>query len=107
MRRWFLALMALFVAAQMSWAGAQLCCVAELSPQQTEQSVAAHDAAPGEAQAVCETGHCHCHHAGCAAPLDEQRAHLARQAAPPEPAALRQPKSHIPAGLERPDWLRA
>ena len=33
MRRWFLALLTLLVAAQLSWAGAALCCVDELAGQ--------------------------------------------------------------------------
>lgn len=109
MRRVFLALMALLVAAQMSWAGAQLCCVDELAAQSAAQLADA--STPGEqadeAHAVCDTGHCHCHHAGCAAPVAEARCLPLSQAAPPEPGVPAQPKSHIPSGLERPNWQRA
>ncbi|MFG6415195.1 hypothetical protein ACG02S_14965 [Roseateles sp. DC23W] len=112
MRRVFLALMALLVTAQMSWAGAQLCCVQELAAQSAAQladaSLASLHAEPaGEAHAVCDTGHCHCHHAGCATPVDEAQGLPLSQAGPPERGAPAQPKSHIPSGLERPNWQRA
>ncbi|MDR7331849.1 hypothetical protein [Roseateles asaccharophilus] len=109
MRRWFLALMALLVAAQMSWAGAQLCCVDELAEQAStmQANEAARADKAGEPHAVCETGHCHCHHAGCATPIDQADGLPLTQAAPPEPGVAARPKSHIPAGLERPNWQRA
>jgi hypothetical protein len=109
MRRILLAFMALMVAAQLSWAGAQLCCVEELAAQTAALLADAtpHDEPAGEAHAVCETGHCHCHHAGCATPMGDSQGLPLSQAAPPEPGALAQPKSHIPAGLERPNWQRA
>jgi len=109
MRRWFLVLLALLVTAQLSWAGAALCCVDELA----EQNIAvlsgepAHTTAAGEAHPVCETGHCHCHHTGCAAPLAEGQGIASPQAAPPEPAAAGRLRSHTPQALERPNWLRA
>ena len=111
MRRWFLVLLTLLVAAQLSWAGAALCCVDELGGQKTglsqlggEQS---HTTKAGDTHPVCETGHCHCHHAGCATPLADSDALAAPQALAPEPADALRLKSHIPAGLERPNWLRA
>lgn len=109
MRRVFLALMALLVAAQMSWAGAQLCCVEELAAQSAAQLADAppHAEQAGEAHTVCDTGHCHCHHAGCATPVDEAQGLPLSQAVPPEPGVPAQPKSHIPSGLERPNWQRA
>lgn len=112
MRRWFIALLTLLVAAQLSWAGAALCCVDELSgePARTVSlfnGEPAHAVQAGEAHPVCETGHCHCHHAGCATPMAQSLAPSAPQALAPEPAAAAPLKSHIPAGLERPNWLRA
>lgn len=109
MRRWFLALMALLVAAQMSWAGAQLCCVEELAEQATALQADEPSQADkaGEPHPVCETGHCHCHHAGCATPVEEAQGLPLSQAEPPEPAANARPKSHIPSGLDRPNWQRA
>jgi len=113
MRRWFIALLTLLVAAQLSWAGAALCCVDELAGQTggtTTLLVAgeqAHAAQASDAHPVCETGHCHCHHAGCATPLAERDAVVAPQVLAPEPQVAARLKSHIPAGLERPNWLRA
>lgn len=111
MRRWLLALMTCLVAVQLSWAGAQLCCVQELTEQRTALQLKAgepaHVGQAGEAHKVCETGHCHCHHAGCATPLDEAPGLPTSQAAPPEPGAAARLKSHVPSGLERPDWQRA
>jgi len=105
------------MAAQLSWAGAALCCVVEIGgrPAQPPTALAALALSGSEVSAVqaaepghaCEAGHCHCHHAGAAS---------AGEALPdPGPTAgaapaerLPQPgKSHIPAGLDRPNWLRA
>ena len=100
--------MALLVAVQMSWAGAQLCCVAELGEQrQAALLEQPGDAETGEAHKVCETGHCHCHHAGCAAPMDDAGYLPATQPAPLQPGLAAHPESHVPPGLERPNWLRA
>lgn len=110
MRRWFLALLALLVTAQLSWAGAALCCVDELASQNAAvlSGEAAHEGASADAHPVCDTaGHCHCHHTGCATPLAEaDRPTVSEQPAPAPARALRL-KSHIPPGLERPNWLRA
>lgn len=111
MRRWFIALLTLLVAAQLSWAGAALCCVGELTGNAGTASAVVSEqahAAPGvEAHPVCETaGHCHCHHAGCATGADEIAPAASLPPAPEALAAARL-KSHIPAGLERPNWLRA
>lgn len=111
MRRWFIALLTLFVAAQMSWAGAALCCVAELPGQPagapglivSDQAHAPADAA----HAVCETAHCHCHHAGCATPAAEAPLPARPLLPGPELQTAARLKSHIPPGLERPNWLRA
>jgi hypothetical protein len=112
MRRWFIALLTLLVAAQLSWAGAALCCVDELAEQQGQQVAlacvdTAHADKAGEAHPVCETGHCHCHHAASATPSAEGHALAVPQALAPPPAAATPLASHIPAGLERPNWLRA
>ena len=112
MRRWFIAIVAFFVAVQLSWAGAALCCVDELTGQPSGQaqllaSEQAHAAPASDAHPVCETGHCHCHHAGCATPLAEGQSLAALQALALAPERAARVKSHIPAGLERPDWLRA
>lgn len=95
--------MAWLVAAQMSWAGAPLCCVQELG----EAPTALQAAPAGDAGEVCDSGHCHCHHAGCATPLAEAGGLPLAPASRPEPTADARPRSHIPAGLDRPDWLRA
>lgn len=113
MRRWFIALLTLLVAAQLSWAGAALCCVDELTQQQGQPVAVgaaadqAHADKAGEAHPVCETGHCHCHHAASATPSAQGHALLVAQALAPAPASAAPPTSHIPAGLERPNWLRA
>ena len=117
MCRWVTALLTLLVAAQLCWAGMALCCLGELAAPGapgtpgkapavlvTEQ---AHVARAADGHPVCETaGHCHCHHAGVAtgaAPL------AADPTLPPAPVArvAARLKSHIPAGLDRPNWLRA
>ena len=109
MRRWFIALLALLVTAQLSWAGAALCCVEEVSQQATAllSGDVPHSTAQGDAHAGCEVGHCHCHHTGCATPLDEAALPAPAQRLAPEPTRAVRLQSHIPAGLERPNWLRA
>lgn len=111
MRRWFLTLLTLLVAAQMSWAGAALCCVGELPGQPGGSaslivSEQAH-APAGTAHAACETAHCHCHHAGCATPVAEAPLPARPLLPGPDMQAAARLKSHIPPGLERPNWLRA
>lgn len=111
MRRWFIVLLTLLVAAQLSWAGAALCCVSELaSPGGAPAVLTAepvHAATGADAHPVCDTaGHCHCHHAGCATGAESFSAHAGLRPAPEATAAARL-KSHIPAGLDRPNWLRA
>ena len=109
MRRWFILLLALLVTAQLSWAGAALCCVQELGEHHTAQATGetVHQAASGDAHVGCEVGHCHCHHAGCATPLAEGEVPASAQRLAPEPAAALRPQSHVPPGLERPNWQRA
>ncbi|WP_269631182.1 hypothetical protein [Pelomonas sp. BJYL3] len=117
MRRFFVLVLTLMVAAQLSWAGAALCCVGELAGKQgpaDEGPVAmqlvvdtAHAGSPGEPSHACELGHCHCHHAGCATPALALAQPATAPAALPAPATAERHKSHIPSGLERPDWLRA
>lgn len=104
--------MALLVAAQMSWAGAQLCCVDELAGHRGEAasliaSEQAHAAPAADTHPVCEAGHCHCHHAGCATPRDDAGSLDAPRDLRPAPGSQTRLESHIPAGLERPNWLRA
>ncbi|MFG6489305.1 hypothetical protein ACG04R_21660 [Roseateles sp. BYS78W] len=113
MRRWFIALLVLLVTAQLSWAGAALCCVDELAGKSGNTTTAlvageqAHGAQAGDKHPACEAGHCHCHHAGCATPLAERDALVTPRLFTPAPAMAARLKSHIPAGLERPNWLRA
>ncbi len=110
MRRWFVAFLAFFVAVQMSWAGAALCCVSELAGDAGKTLVVseqAHTSKAGDPHPVCETGHCHCHHAGCATPLADSPALHTPQALALAPDQTVRLKSHIPSGLERPNWLRA
>ena len=111
MRRWFLALLTLLVTAQLSWAGAALCCMDELGEHPTAAVIgepAAHEAASADAHAVCGTaGHCHCHHTGCATPLAETASAAAAQRPILASAQAPRLKSHIPSGLERPNWQRA
>ncbi|RZJ10610.1 MAG: hypothetical protein EOP39_08295 [Rubrivivax sp.] len=112
MRRWFIALLALLVTAQLSWAGAALCCVEELSEHPTTYlsggEATAQEASATDPHAVCGTaGHCHCHHTGCATPLADAAPPAASQRPTPEPALAPRVKSHIPQGLDRPNWLRA
>jgi hypothetical protein len=109
MRRWLLALLALLVTAQLSWAGAVLCCVSELADHDVAvlSGEPAQTAAADEAHPVCETGHCHCHHTGCAAPLAQGQSLAAHLALAPESAAAARVRSHTPQGLDRPNWQRA
>ena len=112
MRRWFVALLTLLVATQLCWAGAALCCVDELAGEPTQRTSLlsgeqAHAAPATEAHPVCETGHCHCHHAGCATPLAEADGLAAATAFTCRPVEAARLKSHIPTGLDRPNWLRA
>ena len=112
MRRCLLALLAWLVAVQMGWAGAQLCCVEELADDgsgNASLSVGeqAHATPSGDLHPACEIGHCHCHHAGCATPLDEVDSLAAPRDLRPAPETEKRLKSHIPAGLERPNWRRA
>lgn len=110
MRRWFLVLLTLLVAAQLSWAGAAMCCVDELAGQGEAQlfgSEQAHKAQASDAHPVCETGHCHCHHAGCATPLDGAPHPAPQQSGATASVDAAHMKSHTPAGLDRPNWQRA
>jgi hypothetical protein len=112
MRRWFIALLTLLVAAQLSWAGAALCCVDELAGEPVPGTALfigeqAHTGQASEAHPVCETGHCHCHHAGCATPLAHNQPAVTPQTLALAPTAAARLKSHIPAGLDRPNWPRA
>lgn len=117
MRRFFVLVLTLMVAVQLSWAGAALCCVGELAggPGPVDEASVmmqlagdqAHEGSSGDASHPCEVGHCHCHHAGCATPAMALGQPEAAHAALPAPAAAERHKSHIPSGLERPNWPRA
>ncbi|XHS77504.1 hypothetical protein ACFJGW_17530 [Burkholderiaceae bacterium UC74_6] len=113
MRRCLLLILTWLVAAQMAWAGAAVCCVSELgqAPASSEESVmvlASEAAHVGETSSHgCAAGHCHCHHAGQATPLAICADAPGDPAAAAHPGAARPLKSHIPEGLERPNWLGA
>jgi len=113
MRRCLLLLLTWLVAVQMAWAGAAVCCVSELghapaSSGETVLLLASEAAHAGEASSHgCATGHCHCHHAGQATPLATPVDAPAVHEAAAHPGASGPLKSHIPAGLERPNWLGA
>ena len=112
MRRFLLLLLTWLVAAQMAWAGAAVCCVSELDGAPASEASfvalaadAVHDGENGNHD--CAAGHCHCHHAGQAAPLAFSTGVPGDHATAIEPSAARRLKSHIPDGLERPNWLSA
>ncbi len=116
MRRWLVCFLALLVTAQMSWAATALCCIGELPgqpPASGETSAlivtaeSAHAAQSADAAHLCEAGHCHCHHAGCATPLADAAGMPSGHGVSPTQALTPAHKSHIPAGLERPNWQRA
>ena len=115
MRRWLVCFLALLVTVQMSWAATALCCLGELPGQQPasgETSLivvaeSAHAALSADAAHLCEAGHCHCHHAGCATPLADAAAMPSEHGVSPLLALVQSYTSHIPAGLERPNWPRA
>ena len=113
MRRWLVSFLALLVTVQMSWAATALCCLDELSPASGETSAvvlvaeSAHAAVSADAAHLCEAGHCHCHHAGCATPLEDAAAMPSEHGVSPLQALAPSYTSHIPAGLERPNWQRA
>ena len=67
----------------------------------------AHAALNADAAHLCEAGHCHCHHAGCATPLADAVMVTADHEQSPALTPAQAHKSHIPSGLERPNWLRA
>jgi len=114
MRRWLITLLALLVTVQMSWAATALCCLDEISgPTSGDSSVtfivaeSAHAALNADAAHLCEAGHCHCHHAGCATPLADAVMVPTGHGLGPVQALSLAHESYIPDGLERPNWLRA
>jgi hypothetical protein len=111
MRRCLLVLLTWLVAVQMAWAGAAVCCIGELGEAPAGEAVmvlaseAAHTG--GEGAHTCAAGHCHCHHAGQATPAACFEAQPIEAAAQLDPIEAHRLKSHIPDGLDRPNWLRA
>lgn len=116
MRRWFVTLLTLMLLTQFTWAATSKCCLSELREHgQPVELVAAQalqsggDVAAGhdDASHACQAGHCHCHHASVATGFDEpehsataaRAAHCVQRADTSE--------SHIPDGLDRPNWQRA
>jgi len=124
MRRWFLVFLTMMVFAQFSSAAARICCLNELAPAASSSelhtpsvatslvtSLAAADDAHAvwaeDAQHPCDMGHCHCHHASVACGT-EGRLHIGdAPRAVPDMGLLPLGSSHIPAGLDRPNWHRA
>jgi hypothetical protein len=114
MRRCLIAFLTLVVAVQLSWAAMATCCLNEImadapSSAAVQLSDADHSAAGlgAEADAPCEVGHCHCHHA-CLAFAPELGLNLGGDLrAPPRTGPPQVDASHIPDGLDRPNWLRA
>jgi hypothetical protein len=120
MRRWFLVFLTMMVFAQFSSAAARICCLDELAPASSSSdlhtpSVAkslavaadAHAVWAEDAQHACDMGHCHCHHASVACGT-EGRLHIGdAPRAVPDMGLLPLGSSHIPAGLDRPNWHRA
>lgn len=114
MRRWFIVFLSLVVTAQLSWAAMALCCAHELGTEQTQQEAQLLAAAePSEQGAanhltkVCDAGHCHCHHVCVAVGDGADPALGVAQRVVPGTASCDLGKSHIPAGLDRPNWQRA
>jgi hypothetical protein len=116
MRRWFLALLTLFVTAQFGWAAAANYCAHERGAQAAQHiGHHAHNHVPGDAHgdevksplpaAELDHGHCHLIHAAIAAdgPLGFD---LAASSLSYPDRELRS-SSHIPEGLDRPQWQRA
>lgn len=117
MRRWFIAFLALVMVSQLSWATMALCCLNEIpgkaasSSSSVMQMLAADEQgdlpASGEVTHTCDAGHCHCHHAAVAAGR-ETRLELGGLVRTVPAARLTAPgESHIPEGLDRPNWQRA
>ena len=116
MRSWFATLLMLAVTLQFAWAAAANYCWHEPSGvthlghhvhQHEGEHAQAHKSLgkAGQSQADLDHGHCHL---GSAVVVTEASVPLA-PAVPVLPiAALPRPdKSHIPEGLERPNWQRA
>jgi hypothetical protein len=115
MRRWFVTFLTLMLLAQFTWAATSKCCLSELKGPDRPgevvmaQTLHADDAASDHHDAghACQVGHCHCHHASVATGFAE----------PSPPAATAwigrtlqradASESHIPDGLDRPNWQLA
>lgn len=114
MRRWFSVFLCLVMTAQLSWAAIAMCCAHELGAGQAQQDVQMLAAAEPSVQdaashltKVCDAGHCHCHHAYVAVGAETHpMVGVALRVIPStDPCDLG--KSHIPVGLDRPNWQRA
>lgn len=114
MRRWFIVFLSLVMTAQLSWAAMAMCCAHELGAGRAQQDVQVLAAAEPSVQdsashlaKICDTGHCHCHHAGVAVGTEAHLALVVAQRVVPSNDSCDLGKSHIPAGLDRPNWQRA
>jgi hypothetical protein len=116
-RRGFIVILALLMLVQFTWAASAVCCLDELRSSEAKVQLRAQALADrDQTQAgyaseglkhACDVGHCHCHLA-CVAFGDDL--HLGLGAAirfAPFGHCLELAKSHIPDGLDRPNWLRA
>lgn len=114
MRRCLIAFLTLVVAVQLSWAAMATCCLNEIMVDAPSSAVAqlsdsdhSQVGLTADASAPCEVGHCHCHHA-CLAFGPELELNLGSDLrAPPRTGLPQSEASHIPDGLDRPNWLRA
>lgn len=117
MRRWFLTFLSLVMIAQFSWAAAVACCADELkggmvsSHAQSGQSLVDEEQVSGSLadhlQQFGDAGHCHCHHVYAASGSDVGLGAGTHVQAVPNTDLPCLVKSHIPHGLDRPNWLRA
>ncbi|MCA0177152.1 MAG: hypothetical protein LCH73_12840 [Proteobacteria bacterium] len=116
MRRWFIAFLALVMVAQFSWAATARCCLNEVvgTASNVEASSTWTFSAygvvdiddSGEPAAACDAGHghSHCHHSCVAMHSDEHAAPVPADHATPSVLRQEPGTSHIPEGLDRPNW---
>lgn len=116
MRRWFVTLLTLMLLTQFTWAATAKCCVSELQGHSQSVELAAaqallsgDDAAAGQHDAghACQAGHCHCHHASVATGFDEPENSIGTSRVIHGLQRADTGESHIPEGLDRPNWQRA
>jgi len=107
MRRCLIAFLTLVVAVQFSWAAAATCCIDELASAQAVAVELLSSADADTPTPPCDVGHCHCQHGSLATSVDSPLGLAPGLMLQPQPGRHEARPSHIPDGLDRPNWLRA